>query len=508
VPGAAYLLGRVAGWGAVGGWMGFVAETVLASLLFGWRWRRGAWRVVQTWTAGSRDTVRAMRGVARELAGVGVGWRPELAADLLRAPDAVDFVEVVADTCLAQPAARREAVAIGARWDVALHGVKLSLGSADGIDADRARGIGALARELDARVVTEHVAFVRGGRREIGHLTPVPRTAEAVRVLAKNVGALRRALPDVPLLLENIAWSFQHPDDAMGEGEFHAAVAAATGCPLLLDLGNLLANATNAGVDPHALLRAYPLERVAMIHVAGGVLEHGFYFDTHAHALPDVELALLAETLQVTGAVPVVLERDDGFPPWAELAHELTRTRCISAASPSARHAAPAPPMDDGALSAGLAAAQAHLAELLTSASLASDVAPYDRVSIARARGVLERKRVDDALPLLPRLRSLGAPAAEVALACVRDTPRAPRRVALSDAMRIAERAEQHDAMRDCARADRLLLRASFSAGKDGVMVPRVGPFVGREDVGGATLWALKGIGHRAAIRLIERPRT
>ena len=44
VPGAAYFLGRVAGWGALGGWLGFIGETVLATVLFGWRWRRGAWR--------------------------------------------------------------------------------------------------------------------------------------------------------------------------------------------------------------------------------------------------------------------------------------------------------------------------------------------------------------------------------------------------------------------------------------------------------------------------------
>jgi MATE family multidrug resistance protein len=44
VPVAAYVLGKLAGMGAVGGWLGFLAETIFATILFGLRWRRGAWR--------------------------------------------------------------------------------------------------------------------------------------------------------------------------------------------------------------------------------------------------------------------------------------------------------------------------------------------------------------------------------------------------------------------------------------------------------------------------------
>jgi MATE family, multidrug efflux pump len=44
VPTAAILLGRYAGWGSVGGWVGFIAETSFGALLFARRWRRGAWR--------------------------------------------------------------------------------------------------------------------------------------------------------------------------------------------------------------------------------------------------------------------------------------------------------------------------------------------------------------------------------------------------------------------------------------------------------------------------------
>src|SRR5439155_11069799 len=91
-------------------------------------------------------------------------------------------------------------------------------------------------------------------------------------------------------------------------------------------VSNLHANARNAGRDPFELLACYPLERVAAMHVAGGILEDGFYFDTHGHAVPDEVFELVARVLAVRD-VPVILERDAGFPPFGELARELDRLR-------------------------------------------------------------------------------------------------------------------------------------------------------------------------------------
>ena len=247
--------------------------------------------------------------------GVGLGFRPELASDLLLDPSAVDFVEVVAETCFTQKSTRREAQALARVWPVVPHGVKLSLGSAEGLDESRVLRFASLARELRAPMVSEHIAFTRGGGREIGHLTHLPRTREAVRVVARNVARLRTKLPDVPLLLENVAANFDWPahEEEMDEGAFYTEIAEATGCPLLLDVGNLYANAVNAGLDPSRVLAGYPLERVAMLHIAGGISEDGFYFDTHAHAVPDGVFALVAQIFARHLDVPVLLERDANF---------------------------------------------------------------------------------------------------------------------------------------------------------------------------------------------------
>ncbi|WP_437280867.1 DUF692 domain-containing protein [Sorangium sp. So ce375] len=453
---------------------------------------------------------------------VGVGFRPELAADLLAAPDAVDFVEVVAEACFASPAARREASAIARIWPVVPHGVKLSLGSASGIDMDRARRLGALCRELSAPVVSEHVAFVRGGGREIGHLTALPYTIEAARAVARNVAAARRALPDIPLLLENAACTLRFPGDGPGEGDFYAEVVARTGCDLLLDVGNVYANAVNAGVDPGELVRAYPLERVAMIHIAGGVMEHGFYFDTHAHPVPAPVFALLAEVLARTGPLPILIERDGDFPPFAALAAEITTARAIARSAPSRPTstrptsagptlASTRPGLPAGASSAeasALAEVQARVAELLTSPldPPPESVGPFDAEDVARSRAILQRKRVDDALPLLPRLSSHREAAARLAARCVEASPRAPSLTAVADALRVAAAAAADPGLAPEAIVDRLLLHARFvGPAGDGSVRPRILPFIRRERLpGGRVVWAIKGIGSSAEVRLVE----
>ncbi|WP_437716772.1 DUF692 family multinuclear iron-containing protein [Sorangium sp. So ce448] len=486
---------------------------------------------------------------------VGVGFRPELAADLLSAPGAVDFVEVVAEACFASPAARREASAIARIWPVVPHGVKLSLGSASGIDMDRARRLGALCRELSAPVVSEHVAFVRGGGREIGHLTALPYTLEAARAVARNVAAARRALPEIPLLLENAACTLRFPGDALGEGDFYAEVVARTGCDLLLDVGNVYANAVNAGVDPGELLGSYPLERVAMVHIAGGVVEHGFYFDTHAHPVPAPVFALLAQVVARAGPLPILLERDGDFPPFAALAAEIATARAIALSAPSRTTltrptlAGPTPaeptlaptrpglglaptrpglglaPTRPGlpasratslqnsfdaspSEASALAEVQARVAELLTSPvdPPPEAVAPFDVEDVARSRAILQRKRVDDALPLLPRLSSHREAAARLGARCVEASPRAPSLTAVADALRIAAAAAGDARLAPEAIVDRLLLRARFvGPSGDGSVRPRLLPFIRRERLpGGRVVWAIKGIGSSAEVRLIE----
>jgi len=253
--------------------------------------------------------------------GLGIGWRPELALAIDRHPD-IGFVELTAenhDPDGPLPDAIERLRARGVQ--VIVHGVSLSLGGAEPLDPERLDALAALARRTDAPLDSEHVAFVRAGGLEAGHLLPVPRTAESLELVAEQVLAARRALP-APLALENIAAVVEWPEAGMGEAEFLAELLERTDTRLLLDVSNVHANARNHGLDPLAYLDALPLERLAYVHVGGGIEREGTYHDTHAHRVDPAALELLEELAALVEVPGAMRERDDDFPPAEGLAAE------------------------------------------------------------------------------------------------------------------------------------------------------------------------------------------
>jgi uncharacterized protein (UPF0276 family) len=267
----------------------------------------------------------------------GIGWRPELAAAILSALDggaALDVVEVIADDYAGAPGRELRALrTLAAQIPVVLHGV--SLGAASVTPVAEAR-LGALGRVVDAvepRFWSEHLAFVRAGGLEIGHLAAPPRTPATVGGTARNVARAAAVVGARPLL-ENVATLCDPPGSTMAEPAWIGAVLEAAGADLLLDLHNLYANAVNFGHEPRAMLAALPAARIAAVHLAGGRrLPGGRLYDDHLHDVPDPVYDLLEE-LGARGTRPltVILERDGRYPPLGHLLGQLGRARAALAA--------------------------------------------------------------------------------------------------------------------------------------------------------------------------------
>lgn len=271
------------------------------------------------------------RGTLKNL-GIGIGWRPEIAGAVEELPG-IDWVEAVAENIcpghLPDSLVRLRARGV----TVVPHGVSFGLGGAGRPDAKRLADLAERAEALGSPLVTEHIAFVRAGgpltaspALEAGHLLPVPRTKDALRVLCENVRIAQDSLP-VPLAVENIAALINWPDEEMTEGQFLADLVERTGVRLLIDVANLHTNHVNRGEDPAAALDRLPVEAIAYVHVAGGMERDGVWHDTHAHPVSEPILAVLAELRSRVSPPGVLLERDDNFPPPAELAAELTTIR-------------------------------------------------------------------------------------------------------------------------------------------------------------------------------------
>lgn len=255
--------------------------------------------------------------------GVAIGWRREIAGYIASLPG-LRFTEVVAEslpgpgnsmpTGLAELAARGVAIVP--------HGVRLSLGGAEPVQPERVAHLAHCATLVGAPLVSEHIAFVRAGGTEVGHLLPVPRSRDALEAIVDNVRRTQAELP-VPLALEPIATLFDWPDDELTEADFLTEILDRTGAGLLLDVANVYANARNRGEDPLDLLDALPLDRVSYVHIAGGAEHDGLYHDTHTDPTPPEVLALVAALCERHTPPALMLERDGHYPPAPELTREL-----------------------------------------------------------------------------------------------------------------------------------------------------------------------------------------
>jgi uncharacterized protein (UPF0276 family) len=254
--------------------------------------------------------------------GLGIGWRPEIALTIERRLD-LGFVEILAedfDPTKPIPAAL-ELLRNGGTFIIP-HGISLSLGGAEPVNPRRIKHLADLAQKFGSPFVSEHIAFVRAGGVEAGHLLPLQRTRDALNVLVENVQHVRKRLP-VPLALENISALFEWPSAEYSDAGFLTEILEKTDSLLLLDIANVWANARNLGGDAIRFLESIPLDRLAYVHVAGGVERDGVYHDTHTEGVSPEVLELL-EALCARGTPPgVMLERDDNFPDAATLNQEL-----------------------------------------------------------------------------------------------------------------------------------------------------------------------------------------
>ncbi len=279
-------------------------------------------------------------GTVPARAGVGLRFRHH--RDALARQPACAWFEVHTENYLGGGAAPRCLDAIRRDYPLSLHGVGLSLGSADGLDAAHLARIRAAVRRFEPGLVSEHLAWSAIGGRYLADLLPLPMTEEALAVVSRHVDQMQAALGR-RILVENPSTYLRFVHSTLPEWTFLAELVRRTGCGLLCDVNNLYVSACNHGWNPQTYLAALPAAAIGEIHLAGhrvARLDGGrtLRIDDHgARVAPEV-WALYRDVVRRTGPVPTLIEWDTGVPPLDVLLREAAIAESILE---EARHAAP-----------------------------------------------------------------------------------------------------------------------------------------------------------------------
>ena len=265
-------------------------------------------------------------------AGFGLGLRKPHYAEFLETKVAVDFVEVISENFMVDGGRPRRILReVRDRYPVALHGVSMSLGSADGLDGAYLARLRALVEEIEPLFVSDHLSWSRIDGFNSHDLLPLPYTREALELVCANIAHAQDVLGR-EILVENPSTYIDFAPADMTEWEFLDRVCARTGCGLLLDVNNVYVSASNHGFDPLAYLDGVPHDRVRQIHLAGHSQGRELLIDTHDQPVPHPVWNLYAHVLPRLGAVATMIERDDAIPPLHKLLAELRTARRIAGA--------------------------------------------------------------------------------------------------------------------------------------------------------------------------------
>jgi uncharacterized protein (UPF0276 family) len=266
----------------------------------------------------------------------GVGYKPQHFHALLDAPGAVAWIEIHAENYMGdggRPLAQLRHLA--ERFPVSVHGVGLSIGGEAPLDRDHLARLGRLVRWLEPASFSEHLAWSTHDSHFLNDLLPLPYTRPTLDRVCTHIDQVQDALGR-RMLLENPSTYLAFAETEMGETDFLRALAARTGCGLLLDVNNVFVSATNQETSAEAYIDAFPLDLVGEIHLGGHAEDaddHGapLLIDSHGRPVVDPVWALYARTLARGGARPTLIEWDNDVPDWPVLEAEAARAAHVLA---------------------------------------------------------------------------------------------------------------------------------------------------------------------------------
>jgi len=269
------------------------------------------------------------RPVAGSIAAhIGVGLRAPHIAEVLASRPAIGWFEVHSENYMGRGPGFAALMKVRRDYPLSLHGVGLSLGTAEGLDRAHLYELKELVERSEPFLVSEHLSWSVTGGVYLNDLLPLPLTEETLAVVSRNIALMQETLGR-RVLIENPSSYLRFRHSAISEPEFLAELVRRTGCGLLCDVNNIYVSCTNFAEDTAAYLAALPSEAVGEIHLSGHFRSErrgrALLIDDHGAQVSDEVWALYRLALERFGMVPTLIEWDKNLPPWAALLAEARR---------------------------------------------------------------------------------------------------------------------------------------------------------------------------------------
>lgn len=259
--------------------------------------------------------------------GIGIGLRAPHYGELLARPRCADWLEVHSENYFGDGGYDLHVLTqLREHYPISLHGVGLALGSAAGYSLEHLRRLAALVRRVDPALVSEHLCWGTIDCVHLNDLLPLPLTRVALDLMCARVTQMQELLQR-RVLIENISSYLRFVSDEYDEAAFLNALAARTGCGILLDVNNLYVNQCNLGIDAAAQIDAIEPAHVGEIHLAGHVVTDMAVIDHHGDRVTDAVWTLYKRALKHCGPMPTLIEWDTDVPALDVLLDEAHRAR-------------------------------------------------------------------------------------------------------------------------------------------------------------------------------------
>lgn len=262
--------------------------------------------------------------MVRPFLGFGLGLRSEHYQEIIETRPDVDWFEIISENYMVSGGKPLYYLDnIRQDYPMVMHGVSLSIGSADPLNTDYLNKLKQLIERVEPLWVSDHLCWTTAHQTNSHDLLPLPYNEETIRHVVERIKTVQDFLGR-QILIENLSSYVTYTGSEMSEWEFFNEIINRSDCYALLDINNVYVSAHNHQFMAIDYINGIDVDRVMQFHIAGHSHNGEMIIDTHDQDVCDPVWDLYAAAIRRFGAVSTMIERDDNIPAFDELRAELS----------------------------------------------------------------------------------------------------------------------------------------------------------------------------------------